>query len=650
MLGRLFSGKSTKRVSRPNDAKKFIELYSALIQKLQRRILVFSFTALVTGLTQLVLSVNANQPWRGLIPCTFQVNVVADELQRVANAAGFSAKVLHLAPLLPLIVVLGRNAARGVLSRPLEFPVRLIVGSWFWSAAVIFLIYSTVNVKELTDYDLIVRYSCEVTGYLFFFPPGPAKSIVAVQAEAFRNTSAVYFSNELNQLYPNKYPGLESHLASIDVAHDLSDVDDSSNCDLSSAEANSETYLELYKYIKPLDDDAVLGYCKESTAIATRSRTDSVNETFPMNLLLSHIQDVTAALAVGEGACQFADARVPNTTDPLTSADVCAYFTESTTLDDVPVSHRPYLGGLWRAANATDEDVAFSIMRAKLLPLDTLARQAACVVLLNTLVPSTGWQVFSQQLCPEVIDDAINGVSVTQEMQVGYKLNMIREARYLNHLYDTGMSPLFPSRPAVIRDAIRRALDSGVLDIIAAQPGNEGAKQLVLIIRLFVSPDASEITSLSAAVTSSFVASLTYQLQQQQQQQESSLANLIDAYASAGTALNAYGGLPTQVENFMDNMAEIAEQAGKQITATAERASALAAYTALAGQAKRITAAMASAMLLVRSLVGLVAGVDVAAKLFPFSVSCMTGILKGMTAFKRLARAAAHSGRLHSIA
>ena len=54
---------------------------------------------------------------------------------------------------------------------------------------------------------------------------------------------------------------------------------------------------------------------------------------------------------------------------------------------------------------------------------------------------------------------------------------------------------------------------------------------------------------------------------------------------------------------------------------------------------------MASAMLLVRSLVGLVAGVDVAAKLLPFSVSCMTGILKGVTAFKRLARAAAHSGR-----
>ena len=26
------------------------------------------------------------------------------------------------------------------------------------------LIYSTVNVKELTDYDPIVRYSCEVTG------------------------------------------------------------------------------------------------------------------------------------------------------------------------------------------------------------------------------------------------------------------------------------------------------------------------------------------------------------------------------------------------------------------------------------------------------------------------------------------------------
>jgi hypothetical protein len=407
---------------------------------------------------------------------------------------------------------------------------------------------------------------------------------------------------------------------------------------------------ELYKYIKPLDDVAVLGYCKESTAIATRSEYDSVNETFPMNLLLDHVEGITAALAMGEGACEEAPDRANGpTTDNITSADVCAYFTERATLDDVPVAHRPFLGDRWQGVpNATAQE-AFSIMRAKLLPLDTLARQAVCAALLGTFVPSTGWPVFSSQLCPEVIDVTFNCLApslpsdpdptcLTQDMRARFRLNMIREARYLNASYDTGMSPLFPNRPEVVREAIKRALDAGAID------GLDGSATVSTLVSLFVSPNPSEISSLSAAVTSDYVNYLISSLQQQQQSRAGQFASGVQAYRS-GSLPTFLDDLPAGVDQAMGALVQTAMKQGATIVATAERASALAAYTALAAQSRRITAAMASAMLLVRSLVGLVAGVDVAAKLLPFSVSCMTGILKGVTAFKRLARAAAHSGR-----
>ena len=89
----------------------------------------------------------------------------------------------------------------------------VVVGTWLWSTLVVLLLYSTANVKILTEYEILSRVSCEVMASHLFFPPGASTSeALHQQAADFRNTSARYFQSPLNHYLP-EHAGLEAQLA-----------------------------------------------------------------------------------------------------------------------------------------------------------------------------------------------------------------------------------------------------------------------------------------------------------------------------------------------------------------------------------------------------------------------------------------------------
>jgi hypothetical protein len=147
-----------------SDANHFDRLYGTEMKRSQLCILGTAVPMLVVDIIVLVVSISSEQhpAWRKMTPCTFQTDEVTNELTSVSSAVTLIQLVLRVVPALVLIAVIGRNAHRSVLDQPLEFPRRVVVGSWLWSTVVVLLIFSTVNVKELTDYEILSRRSCEV--------------------------------------------------------------------------------------------------------------------------------------------------------------------------------------------------------------------------------------------------------------------------------------------------------------------------------------------------------------------------------------------------------------------------------------------------------------------------------------------------------
>ena len=211
--------------------------------------------------------------WQSMLPCSFQVPAVISELGRVTRAVDTARHMLGMVPAVILIVVLGRNMWRGVLGQPREFPFRLILGSWLWSTFVVLLIYSTVNVKVLTNYEPLVMTSCEVMVSQLFFPPvGKNTTSTASEQEStdfFRAVAAGYFANERNHMHAAEHPGLEAWLALIDQSQDRTVVDHSEGCIESDESSDSDVRIQ----VRPADDVAVVGYCNQGTAIATRDES-----------------------------------------------------------------------------------------------------------------------------------------------------------------------------------------------------------------------------------------------------------------------------------------------------------------------------------------------------------------------------------------
>lgn len=289
---------SSQKDPEMNDAERFSQEYGKEMGSTQEYILVTAFIMLVVGVMHLILTGDAYPGWRSLTPCTFQAADVISQLQHVSSAIALAERILSFIPLVLLIVVLGRNWHRGVLEDPREFPLRVIVGSWLWSTLVVLLIYSTINIKVLTEYEVLTRVSCEVTASLLFFPPGiNSSAIVSQQAANFRATAAGYFNNSRNHYYRGgTYDGMEAHLAHIDMALDQTLVDDSDGCDQSQPESSTSSVTLLYRHIQPTDDTAIDGYCTQSSAIAMHSNSPT-RPTFPLETLLTHIEDVGACAA-----------------------------------------------------------------------------------------------------------------------------------------------------------------------------------------------------------------------------------------------------------------------------------------------------------------------------------------------------------------
>lgn len=283
--------------------------------------------------------------------------------------------------------------------------------------------------------------------------------------------------------------------------------------------------------------------------------------------------------------------------------------------------------------------------------------------------PETGWLASAKMLCPEVIANHIASprVQASEAMQAEYRKRILSEARTMTASYGEVM----PGRPGKIRAALERITNSGFLDDMDPR-----ARQH---IEMFTTRDPAKISQLSADLAKHQINELARVNQQLMdgftQVNSQSVQAVADMHAQVNSDLKgevhtmAQSNVSPQhidgfVTAFVDQTTpEVQQRANNiaagastpfqqvqaqltelftQVTELSVRAVGLASIMSVAMQAEVITGTMTSALTSSRNLVGLSAGVDVAIKLFPFAISCMTGILKGVTTFKRLARLAAH--------
>ena len=82
----------------------------------------------------------------------------------------------------------------------------------------VLVMYTSVNVKQVTKYGSIIRKSCEVTLSLLYYPAGDGGETARLREllanDQLRNATARYFANPVNYRAP-QYPGLEAHLSSV---------------------------------------------------------------------------------------------------------------------------------------------------------------------------------------------------------------------------------------------------------------------------------------------------------------------------------------------------------------------------------------------------------------------------------------------------
>ena len=232
----LFSVKSARRTSGPKTRMRrtsfvteavhsdsatahFSRQLGTALRSSQKTMLILLVVALGIHLAYLARMYDVQPNWRALVPCTFQTSDIVSDLDRVMLATKFGGEVCDVFPILILLVVIGRSAAAGTLHVPSLFPIRAVVLAWLWRTLVVLVMYTIVNVRQITDYASITRKSCEVTLSLFYYPTGRGDHKSQLQEllnyGPLRNATARYFANELNYMAP-QYPGLEAHLNGID--------------------------------------------------------------------------------------------------------------------------------------------------------------------------------------------------------------------------------------------------------------------------------------------------------------------------------------------------------------------------------------------------------------------------------------------------